>query len=393
MSFGKMPIANGFLRPDQFRDEFFFNMAVAFCNCCKAFQLLDQPNPKQMFNENYAFFSGTSSLMRHHFEKFANHIIEAYLKNAENPFVVEIGSNDGIMLNHFSEKNIRHLGIEPSSNVAEIAKKNGITTIVDFFNPLLAEAIVEQNGRADAFIAANVMCHISDIRSIVEGIKVLLKPGGIVVFEDPYLGDVIQKTTYDQIYDEHVFLYSVHSVQYLFEQYDMELVDVRPQETHGGSMRYVIGNSGVWPVQESVGTQLDVERSMGLTEPETFQQFKENCDRYRSNLLKLLVDIKSKGQSIAGYAATSKSTTIINYCGLGIDHLDCIYDTTPLKHGKYSPGSHIPIVDHARFKENYPDYALLFGYNHEKEIMEKESEFIMQGGRWITYVPDVKVIE
>ena len=173
----------------------------------------------------------------------------------------------------------------------------------------------------------------------------------------------------------------------------MELVDVRPQETHGGSMRYVIGNSGVWPVQESVGTQLDVERSMGLTEPETFQQFKENCDRYRSNLLKLLVDIKSKGQSIAGYAATSKSTTIINYCGLGIDHLDCIYDTTPLKHGKYSPGSHIPIVDHARFKENYPDYALLFGYNHEKEIMEKESEFIMQGGRWITYVPDVKVIE
>jgi len=268
----------------------------------------------------------------------------------------------------------------------------GINTIVEFFDKSVVEKIVRDHGQADAYVAANVMCHIPYINSIVEGIKVLLKPDGVVMFEDPYIGDVIQKTTYDQIYDEHTFLFSVHSIQYLFNQFDMEVIDVEPQVTHGGSMRYVIAHKGVKPVHENVYKQLEYECELGLTDYKTYEKFCENCEKYRSDLMGLLNDIKTQGKSIVGYAATSKSTTIINYCGITTEHLDCISDTTPIKQGKYSPGAHIPVRPYEDFKNNYPDYALLFAYNHEKEIMAKEQEFINQGGRWITYVPDVKVM-
>jgi methylation protein EvaC len=392
MTFGQMPIANGFLNKDQFNDEYFFEMEVAFCDKCKMFQLVNQPEPKQMFNENYAFFSGTSKLMGVHFEEFANHVMKDYLQNANDPFVVEIGSNDGIMLKHFAQKNIRHLGIEPSANVAKVAMDQGINTIVEFFDKSLAEKIVSEHGQADAYIAANVMCHIPYINSILEGIKVLLKPDGIAMFEDPYLGDVIKNTTYDQIYDEHTFLFSGHSIQYLFNQFDMELIDVEPQESHGGSMRYVLAHKGAKPVNKNVQKHLNFELELGLTDQKTYTRFSKSCERYRNDLMSLLNDIKSQGKTIAGYAATSKSTTIINYCGITADHLDCIYDTTPIKQGKFSPGAHILIKPHSEFKDNYPDYALLFGYNHEKEIMAKEQEFMNQGGKWITYVPEMKIM-
>ena len=172
----------------------------------------------------------------------------------------------------------------------------------------------------------------------------------------------------------------------------MEIIDVEPQESHGGSMRYVIAHKGAKSVHENVQKQIEYEVKIGLTNIESFKQFKDNCEKYRKDLLALLYDIKSQEKSIVGYAATSKSTTIINYCGISTDHLDCIYDTTPIKQGKFSPGAHIPIKPHSEFKDNYPDYALLFGYNHEKEIMAKEQDFMNQGGKWIIYVPEVKII-
>jgi len=172
----------------------------------------------------------------------------------------------------------------------------------------------------------------------------------------------------------------------------MEIIDVQKQNTHGGSMRYVIANEEKFQVSATVGKQLAFEKSLGLTEQNTFELFAESCAQSRSDLLRLLRDLKREGKSIVGYAATSKSTTVMNYCSISTDILDCIYDTTPIKHGKFSPGMHIPIVDHAKFKHNYPDYAVLFGYNHEQEIMEKEQEFMNQGGKWITYVPKVAVV-
>jgi methylation protein EvaC len=366
MSFGKMPIAN-------------------------MFQLLNQPQREQMFNENYAFFSGTSKFMGIHFEKFAQHVINDYLNN-KDPFVAEIGSNDGIMLQHFARKKIRHIGFEPSENVAKVARQKGINTVVEFFDKVLAEKIVKENGQADAFIGANVMCHIPYIKSVVEGIQTLVKPEGVVIFEDPYLGDVIQNTTYDQIYDEHTFLYSVHSIQYLFGMFGMEVIDLEPQETHGGSMRYVIAHKGKRKISANVELHLEKEKNLGLHLAETYLKFKSNCEKSRKDLINILNDIKKQGKNIVGYAATSKSTTIINYCGITTEHIDYICDTTPIKHNKFSPGSHIPVKPYEEFKNNYPDYALLFGYNHFREIMEKEQNFIKQGGRWVTYVPEVKVL-
>lgn len=392
MSFGRMPIANGFLSKEQFANEYFFNMQVAHCSKCGMFQLIEQPERGKMFNENYAFFSGTSRLMAVHFKKFADHVLKDYIVS-KDPFIVEIGSNDGIMLQNFAAKKIRHLGIEPSTNVAKVAMDKGINTISKFFDEQLARQIVKEYGQADAFLAANVMCHIPYMHSIVEGIRILLKPNGVVMFEDPYLGDVIENTTYDQIYDEHVFLFSVTSIKYLFEQHDMEVISVEPQDTHGGSMRYVIAHKGARPVSKKASQQLEKEKKLGLHKPKTYKVFSKNCEHSRNSLMSLLNNIRKQGKRIVGYAATSKSTTIINYCGITTEQIDFICDTTPIKQGKYSPGVHIPVRPYEEFLKKYPDYALLFGYNHAKEIMAKEKDFMKSGGKWIVYVPEVKVLE
>lgn len=392
MSFGQTPIANGFLTQDQFAKEYFFELAAASCPKCHMFQLIYQPDREQMFNENYPFFSGTSTGMTHHFQKLAEHVQSNTLTSTD-PFVVEIGSNDGILLKHFAHKNIRHLGIEPSYNVAQVAIKNRINTISKFFDKECAKKIVNEHGQADVFLGANVMCHIPYLHSVIEGIQTLLKPNGVLIFEDPYLGDVIQLTTFDQIYDEHVFLFSVSSIKYLFEHYGMEVIDVQHQDTHGGSMRYTIAHKGKYVASEAVNTQHQKEEAMGLNKPETYEAFRIKCQYFRKNLLNLLNEKKKERKRVVGYAATSKSTTIINYCGLTPDHIEFICDTTPLKQGKYSPGAHIPIRPYEDFTTHYPDYALLFAYNHMKEIMAKEQNFIKNKGRWIVYVPEIGVLQ
>lgn len=392
MSFGKMPIANGFLRKDEFTNEYFFDLTIAFCQKCGMVQLMEQPAREQMFNENYAFFSGTSGAMAVHFKEFAHRVITNYLP-PDNSFVVEIGSNDGIMLQHFREKDIRHLGVEPSANVAEVAVNKGINTISEFFDEKLAHEIARKYGQADVFLGANVMCHIPYLHSVIEGIKILLKPNGIVMFEDPYMGDVIENTSYDQFYDEHVFLFSVLSISYLFGKHGMEVIDVEHQWTHGGSMRYIIARKGARPVSKNVHKYLEKEKAQGLDKPLVYDRFKMNCEDSRDALTSLLKEINKEGKRVVGYAATSKSTTILNYCGIGPDLIEFITDTTPIKQGKFSPGAHIPVRPYAEFQSNYPDYALLFAYNHAKEIMAKEQNFIASCGKWIVYVPKVQVLE
>lgn len=391
ISYGQMPIANGFLNKDYFVKEYYFHMQVAHCNNCNMVQLIDTPERELMFNENYAFFSGTSQAMKAHFKNFAEDVKKNYL-DKEDPFVVEIGSNDGIMLGNFKEWGVRHLGCEPSANVAKVATEKGINTIVEFFNEELADSIIKNNGQADAFIAANVMCHIPYFHSIVAGISKLIKKTGIVIFEDPYLGDVIEKTSYDQIYDEHTFLFSVTSINYIFSKYGMEVVHIEHQETHGGSMRYFIGHKGVRERSKEATAQIQKELELGLDNSNTYEIFRQNCEKSRVDLKQLLTELKSKGKSIAGYGATSKSTTILNYSDIGADLIDYICDNTPIKQGKFSPGKHIPIEPIETFKENYPDYAVLFAYNHAKEIMNKETEFINNGGKWILFVPNVHIV-
>lgn len=392
VDFGPQPLGNGFLLPKDYATEYFFPMEVGFSETSMMLQLIEQPAPEKMFHEHYAFYSSTSSYMAKHFAEFAQSVMGSEYLAKTDPFVVELGCNDGIMLKNFAQARIRHLGIEPSRNVAEVANIHGVRTLSEFFDESVARKVVSQDGQADAFLAANVMCHIPDIQGVVKGIQALLKPTGVAVFEDPYLGDIIEKTSYDQIYDEHVFLFSAHSVKYLFGLYGMELIDVQAQKTHGGSMRYMLAHAGAYAVSKSVTELLAKEQALGLHRLSTFDSFRQKVEKSRTDLLALLRGLKAEGKRIAGYGATSKSTTILNYCGIGPDLIDYICDTTPIKQGKFTPGMHIPVVPYEAFTANPPDYAFLLAWNHAEEIMAKETGFMAAGGKWIVHVPEVKVL-
>jgi methylation protein EvaC len=344
-----------------------------------------------MFHDHYAFFSSTSRRQAQHFEAVYESQMPR-LAGKSDPFVVEIGSNDGILLKHFAKADVRHLGIEPSANVAAVAREQGVQTISEFFDESLAGKIVAEHGQADLFFGANVMCHIPGLHSVAEGIRILLKPDGLLIFEDPYLGDIVEKTSYDQIYDEHAFYFSVLSIQHLFEEHGLEVVDVQPQNVHGGSMRYIIGHKGAHPVSAAVTAQVEKELALGLDQPETFERFRKNVERSRDELMRKLRELSADGKRVVGYAATSKSTTVTNYCGITPDLVESISDTTPIKQGKYSPGAHIPVQPYGEFKADYPDVALLFGWNHAEEIMANEQAFRDAGGQWLVYVPEVKII-
>lgn len=391
MSFGKMPIANAFLRPEDFSREYFFELAPAFCQTCEAFQIVEQPAPEMMFHSDYAFFSGTSRAMAEHFQRYAAAVRARHL-NGPDPFVVEIGSNDGILIGNFAASGIRHLGVEPSANVAAVAKQKGINTLVRFFDAACAGQIADQHGKADAIVAANVICHIPDIDAVAAGAKRLLKPAGVFLFEEPYLGDMVQKTSYDQIYDEHVFIFSVGSVSRAFAKHGLEVVGAEPQPTHGGSMRYTLAPKGGRKADPSVARQLAVEAELGLGRAETYERFRANCERSRERLTELLHRLRREGKKVAGYGATSKSTTVLNYCGIGPDDIEFISDTTPLKQGKFTPGMHIPVRPPEVFHRAPPDYAVLFAWNHRDEIFAKEAEF-SKHGKWICFVPEVGVVE
>jgi methylation protein EvaC len=389
ISFGRMPIANGFLTREEFADEFFFELRVGFCPACSMVQLTDLVSEEKLFHDAYPFFSSTSRRMASHFQRFAHWIRERY--TGADPLVIEIGCNDGIMLQHFSAAGVRHVGIEPAKGVADVARGKGLNVISEFFDEELARRIVSQHGQADAFLGANVMCHIPYLHSVADGVRLLLKPRGVLAFEDPYLGAIVGKTAYDQIYDEHVFYFSATAVSKLFEQHGLELIDVASQDVHGGSMRYVLSHRGARPVAAAVHRLLMEEKSRGLDQATTFAEFRANVERSKQQLVALLMEMRRTRKRVVGYAATSKSTTVINYCGITPELLEFISDTTPIKQGKFSPGMHIPIRPHSEFVARYPDYALLFGWNHSREIKDNEKGFRAAGGRWIEYVPEVHV--
>ena len=391
ISFGQMPIANGFLSSGQFADEYFYELQAAFCSNCGMVQLVEQVEPEKMFHEEYAFFSSTSTRMAIHFKKWADFVMKNYLLSPE-PFVVEIGSNDGIMLQHFANAGLRHLGIEPSRNVAQVAMDKGIQTVCKFFNEGVAREILSKHGQVDVFLGANVMCHISNLHSVFAGIKILLKPSGVLIFEDPYLGDIIEKASYDQIYDEHIFYFSLNSINHLVEHHGLEVTDVIPQTVHGGSMRYVVAHKETRSVSAAVTRLRAKEETLGLHRPEIYNRLRCNIEQSRDNLMRLLYDLKQQNKRVVGYGATSKSTTVTNYCGITEDLVEFISDTTPIKQGKFSPGAHIPVHSYQEFVTNYPDYALLFAWNHAEEIMDKEQNFRRAGGKWLVYVPRVEVL-
>ena len=379
MSFGKMPIANGFIEKKDFSKEFFFEMEVGFNEELSLFQLNDHPKPEKMFNKDYPFFTGSSEYMKKHFSKYAK-FVEKYLNS--NSKIIEIGSNDGTFLKNFLKTNNQIIGFEPSKSVADVAIKNNVPTLNEFFNVSSAKNLKDFKGKTDLICASNVICHVPDLNNLITAVDHLLKKNGTLVFEEPYLGSMFEKTSYDQIYDEHIFMFSASSVSKIFEKFGFYLNDVIPQNTHGGSMRYIVSREKD-KNSKNLSKVLTYEIENKFDQIESCIQFKKNCEISRENIINKIKKFKQIGKSICGYAATSKSTTILNYCNIGTDYIDYICDTTKEKIGKFSPGTHIPIKDMEYFRNNMRDCIYLFAWNHKDEIFNKEKSF---KGEWFSHV-------
>tara|TARA_Y100001958_G_C21216145_1_gene541557 strand:+ start:569 stop:1774 length:1206 start_codon:yes stop_codon:yes gene_type:complete len=385
ISFGKMPIANGFLKEKQFKKEFFFNLSVSFSEKLSLLQLDDHPKPKMMFNSRYPFYTSSSNYMKIHFKQYALWAKKKYLKNNHNK-IIEIGSNDGTFLENFNSSSFSHIGYEPSKNVSDIAKKKGINSIAKFFSRDNLDKASTFLKKTDIIFGANVVCHIPNLIEFIKTADALLNDNGKIIFEEPYLGSMYKKTSYDQIYDEHIFIFSATSISKIFELFDFELIDAIKQPTHGGSMRYVLQRKRSGLKNKKIRSILEEEKRNGVSSLKGALKFKKNCEKSKEVLLDKLKKIKKSGQLICGYGATSKSTTILNYCGIGPETINCIFDTTRDKIGKFSPGKHIPIVDHRNFKKKFYDYSFLFAWNHKKEIEKKEKDYLRKGGKWITHL-------
>ena len=381
IDFGKMPIANAYLTPDQFAAEFFYPMVVGFDPATAAIGLVHRVPPEKMFHDHYAFFSSTSKGMQRHFHETA----EKLLPYAKQGLVVEVGSNDGIMLEAWKELGVPAIGVEPSSNVAEVSLERGHRVITAFMNEQTVQEILGQ-GNVSLVYGANVSCHIEGFEAYLQAVSRLIGREGVFVFEDPYFIDIVEKTSYDQIYDEHVWYFTVTFINTMLRPFDLQVFDCEHLDTHGGSMRMYVGHPDTHPVKPGVAAWLakekDLERQLTV--------LAANIKQSKVKLLEILSNVKKEGKKICGFGATSKGVIICNYCGIGPDLIPFITDNTPAKQGTYYPGVHIPIRPQEAFKA--VDYAFLFAWNHFKEISASQSWFTKQGGRWITHVPQPHVI-
>jgi len=388
---GRQPLANGFLTRDELDREFFYRLAVGICLSCTMVQLVEEVPRHLRYHDAYPYHTSGTAQMRSHFEEDAQLFLATELAGPD-PFFVEIGCNDGALLSPIADAGVRHLGVEPSGTVADMARGKGIRVLGDFFEEGTAEAIRASDGPADVIFGANTICHLAAVESLFAGVDALLRPGGVFVFEEPYLGAILDHTSFDQIYDEHFYFFAVRSVQAMAERFGFELVNVEHLTVHGGEIRYTLARSGQRRPTPEVDEVLAAEKARGLADLETLDRFASAIQHIRYDLVELLTRLRAQGRRVVGYGAPGKSTTLINYCGIGPDLLPFICDSTPSKQGRLAPGSHIPVRPPAEFSARYPDYAVLFAWNYADEIIAKEDGFRAAGGQWILYVPEVHIV-
>lgn len=390
MNFGDMPIANNLITNNTnstLDSEFKYDMDVAFCTKCACFQVTNVPNKNLMFNNSYAYFASESKEMINHFYNLSQEIITKYLIGPDD-YILEIGCNDGILLKNFSDQKIPHLGIDASSNLVEKAKMDGINVKCAFFDDISADEIENEYGKAKVIVLTNTMHHIENCNAVAKAISLLLSKDGVLIIEDPYLVDMIDLGSFEQIYAEHNFIWCLSSYSYLFEMYGIYINDVKHFDKHGGSMRYYFSKKLSIKSKE-VTFYENVEKKNKINDLKTYVDFKEKSEKICSDLLKFVSDKVSKGYTVCGYGATAKSCTILNYSKITNNLLTCIYDSTPFKINKLTPGTHIPIRDAKLIKEDQPDFTILFAWNHKSEILKKER---LTKTTWIEYIPEIKEI-
>jgi len=390
---GLSPLCESFVLASALNDpETFYPLHVYVCGECFLVQLEEFVPPEEIFRE-YAYFSSFSDSWLAHARSYVESISQRLALDQASQ-VVELASNDGYLLQYFVERDIPVLGIEPAANVAKVAEERGIETLVEFFGADLAAKLVDGGLRADLVIGNNVLAQVPDINDFVAGIAAILGQTGVVTMEFPHLARLVEENQFDTIYHEHFSYFSLGTARRIFAAHGMTLFDVDQIATHGGSIRIYARHDAddSKPVSQRVASLLRHEQEQGLDTLAYYRTFTEKAQKVRYDLLEFLIDAKRAGKRVAGYGAPGKGNTLLNYCGIRPDLLEFTVDRSTYKHGRYLPGTRIPIHEPSQIFEARPDYVLILPWNIKDEIMEQMSEIAEWGGRFVVAIPELQVL-
>lgn len=389
---GLQPLANNLLSPEDLdKPEPRFPLTLSICQSCWLLQIEELVSPVELFSE-YLYFSSVSDALLEHSKTHVDERIQTESLGPDS-FVIEIASNDGYLLKNYKKHGIPCLGIEPAANIAKVAtEQHQIETVVDFFGLPLARTLRSQGRRADVIHANNVFAHVPDPNDFIAGIATLLKSEGTAVLEFPYGLEMIEHNEFDTIYHEHVFYFTVTALMPLVARHELAIHKVERFPIHGGTLRLFVSHEGSRPIHSSVESILELERTHKLDTLAYYSKFAKNVAKIRTDLLSLIESLKANGKSIAAYGASAKGSTLLNYFGLPEKAIDFIVDRSPVKQGKLSPGTHLPILPPEALLEKKPDYALLLTWNFKEEILSQQREFRERGGKFIIPIPNLSVV-
>jgi SAM-dependent methyltransferase len=372
--------------------EPFYPLHVYVCENCFLAQLEAYVSPEAIFTE-YAYFSSYADSWLQHARNYSDLMVRRFGINPRS-FVVELASNDGYLLQYFVEKGIPVLGVEPAANVAQTAIQKGVPTLIRFFGAEIAREIMDDGKGADLLIGNNVLAQVPDLNDFVKGMKILLKPRGVITMEFPHLMRLVEGNQFDTIYHEHFSYFSFNSVEKIFIHHSLKIFDVEELTTHGGSLRIYACHldDRTKPVEQRVTELKNREVAGGLTSLNYYSSFGEKVKETKRKLLEFLINAKREGKSVVGYGAPGKGNTLLNYCGIREDFIDYTVDRNPYKHSKFTPGTHIPIFPPDKIRETHPDYIFILPWNFEDEIIKQMSYIRDWGGKFIVPIPEVKVL-
>lgn len=388
------PASNSFLKSEQLNEpEMYYPLKVFVCDKCFLVQIDEYKKSDNIFNNEYVYFSSFSKSWLAHAKQYCDMMTDRFKLNRQS-HVVEIASNDGYLLQYFLEKQIPVLGIEPTSNTAEVAIKKGIKSITEFFGVSLANQLAATNEYADLLLGNNVLAHVPDINDFVGGMKILLKRQGVITMEFPHLLELVNNNQFDTIYHEHFSYLSFVTVKQIFEHHGLQIFDVEQLTTHGGSLRIYAQHQGKGEnaVTAKVERILDMEKAGGMLELDFYLSFKNKAITTKIHFLEFLCHQKAAGKKVAAYGAAAKGNTLLNYCGVKSDLIEYVVDANPAKQNKFLPGSHIPVVSEDNLKANRPDYVIIFPWNIKEEVMQQLAYIKEWNGQFVIPIPDLQII-